>query len=407
MTSSIGLSAEGAKASLFDLVLYYQQPRITHYLKKLHNAFTASKAFKTPARSNKANLSENWLRELHSAKNRSWVDDNGNEFKIPVSSSTGVDAESETAMTGGSWENVNDEVGMIFDKVDKLCQLNLVDDAAARFTDPQASLLKELMTTTLSHWKSVRHRSAIKARLQNRFRDVNQGLKQQKAVITALKFLCRVYLSVVTFIDAAEKTSMFRSIECVSLKVPPLQSRHDPSRETPMEVLKSLGIEVTGDGWAHYLQQRTTKAKFDRLRKQKRHMHAELQIVYNNDAYYTPRDEASYVHPYIGCSKRCCLLCYCFILAHGGFKLRGTHETIMQRWELPTTFPSADSHAKFQSTTEHLLRIIIAILQKLFQESYPLTPRELLAQSSAALSTAHTVSDQEFGQMQNSKLNMR
>ncbi|KAF1948947.1 hypothetical protein CC80DRAFT_485288 [Byssothecium circinans] len=405
--SKRGPAAEEAKASLFTLVLYYQQPRITYYLKKLQNAFTDSKVSKTPPHSNKANLSENWLRELDSIKYHSWVDDNGNKFKIPVGSSTRVDAESETAMTGGSWENINDEVGDIFDKVEKLSQFNLVDDAAAPFTDSQASLLKELMTITLSHWKSVRHRSAIKAKLQNRFRDAKQGHKRQKVVITALKFLCRVYLSVVTFIDAAEKTSMFQSIECVPIQVPPQQSQRDPSRETPMEVLKSLRIEVTGNGWADHLQQQRTKVDFYRFREQKRHMHAELQLLYNYDAFYSPRDEGSYVHPYIGCSKRCCLLCYCFILAHGGFKLRGTHETIMGKWELPTIFPSAESRAEFQSASEHLFRIIIAILQNLFRKSFPPTSLELLAQSSAALSTARTVSDQELGQMEKSELNLR
>jgi hypothetical protein len=393
---------------LFALVLHYQQPRIKHYLKKLQKAFTISRDSEHPAHSNRAKLSADSLRELPTVKNLSWIDDKGNDFKIPASSSTTkVNAESETAMTGGSWEIIHAEVSVMFDKVNELCQLNQIGDAAVRFTDSQASLLKELMSTALTVWKSVRHRSAIKTRLQTHFRNVKQGLKRQNTVITALKFLSRVYLSVVTFIDAAEKTPMFRSIECVPIKVPPQQFYYDPSPGTPMEVLKRLRIRVTGDGWVRYLQQRTTKVNFLRLRKQKPHMHCELQILHEYDAFYRSRDDASYVHPYIGCSKRCCLLCYCFILAHGEFKVRGTHETVTHRWQLPTIFPSADAQAKFRTATEHLYRTVVGILQSLFQKCYPLIPLELLAQSSAALSTARTVSDQESGQMENSPLNIR
>lgn len=283
----------------------------------------------------------------------------------------------------------------------------MVNDAAAQFTDSQESLLKELMAATLGLWKSVRHQSAIKTRLRNQFQNARQWLKRQNAVITALKFLSRVYLGVVTFIEAAEKMSMFQSIECVPVTVPPVQSEHGPSPETPLEAIEGLGIRVTGDGWIDYLQRQATKGNFHRLREQKRHMHAELQVLYNHDVFYTPTNGVFYVHPYIGCSKRCCLLCYCFILAHGGFKLRGTHETIMHRWELPTVSSAADSYAKFRSAIEHLFHIVIAILRNLLQKSYPPTHIELLAQSSAALSTAQTVLDQELSQMEKPQLNIR
>src|SRR5579871_2368268 len=210
MTLSLGPAAEEAKASLFTLVLNYQRPRINHYLKILQNAFAVDKGPKLSPHFNQAMLSETWLRKLHSARSRMWVDDNGNEFKIPINSLTGADAESAAAMTGDSLRNINDEVGTIFDKINKLCHLNVANDAAAQFTDSQESLLKELMATTLDIWKGVRHQSAIKTRLRNQFQNAQHGLKRQNAVITALKFLCRVYLCVVTFIDAAEKMSMFQ-----------------------------------------------------------------------------------------------------------------------------------------------------------------------------------------------------
>ncbi|KAI1635874.1 hypothetical protein F4809DRAFT_612245 [Biscogniauxia mediterranea] len=405
--STSGPAAEHAKASLFTLVLDYQQPRISYYLKKLQEAFEVEKEPKLPQHSSKATLSETSLRELRNVRRRTWVDDNGNVFEIPVNSSTGAVAESETVVSGDSLRNINEEVSAIFDKIDKLCKLNVANDAAAQFTDSQASLLKELMSATLGLWKSVRHQSAIKTRLRNRFRNVQQGLKRQKTVITSLMFLCRVYLGVVTFIDAAERMPMFQSIECVPVPVLPQQSHHDPSRKTPLEVVKSLGITVMGDGWVDYLQRQATKGYFHRLKKQKRHMHAEIQILYRHDAVYTPKNESFYVHRYIGCSKRCCLLCYLFILAHGGFKVRGTHETTTHRWELPAMFSTAGSNVKFRSATENMFHTIITILQNIFRKSYPLTRVELLAQSSAALSTAQTVLDSELDHMEKSQLDMR
>lgn len=108
MTLSLGPAAEEAKASLFSLLLDYQRPRIHHYLKKLQDAFAADKGPKLPPDSNQAKLSETSLQKLYSVRSCTWVDDNGNEFKIPINSSTGVNAESEAAVTGDSLRNIND-----------------------------------------------------------------------------------------------------------------------------------------------------------------------------------------------------------------------------------------------------------------------------------------------------------
>jgi hypothetical protein len=131
MTLSLGPAAEEAKASLFALVLGYQVPRINHYLKRLYDTFAADKGPKLPPHLNQAKLSETWLQKLHSVRSRTWVDDNGNEFKIPILSSTEVDTESEATIISDSLRNINDEVGAIFDKIDRLCHLNVANDAAA------------------------------------------------------------------------------------------------------------------------------------------------------------------------------------------------------------------------------------------------------------------------------------
>jgi OTT_1508-like deaminase len=392
---------------MFVLVLDYQRPRIIHYLKMLQDAFAADKGPKRPLHHKEVMLSETWLQKRPRAGVRTWVDDHGNEFKIPIRSSAEVGVESEAAVTNDSFKDINDEVGTIFGYIHVLGGSGIATRANTRFTDSDQSLLKKLMAATFDLWKSVRHQSAIKARLRSQLGASPEGLKRQKAVIKALKFLCRIYLSAVTFIDAAENIPVFRSVEWVAVKVPPLQSQRSSPRDTPMEMIKSLGLGVVGDGWVHHLQRQASKDNFQQLRKQKRFMHAECQVLYHHDAFYTPMSEAFYVHPYIGCSRLCCLFCYCFILVHGGFKIRGTHETVMHRWTLPADFPTTDSHAKFRSTSQHLFNILATILRDSFEKSYPLTHIELLAQSSAALSTAQTVLDREMGQMEKSHANIR
>jgi hypothetical protein len=181
-------------------------------------------------------------------------------------------------MTGNTLKNLTEEIGAIFDKIDILCRESLINQGA-QFTDLQMASLKEVMADVLGFWKSVRHQSAIKSRLRERFQNVRQGGKQQKKVITALQFLCRVYLGVVTFIKAAENMSVFQSIEWIPVRVPSEQSPQRLVQKTPMQVVDALGFRIAKDGWRNYLGQKASKLKFRKLRMQERFVHAELQIL--------------------------------------------------------------------------------------------------------------------------------
>ena len=95
------------------------------------------------------------------------------------------------------------------------------------------------------------------------------------------------------------------------------------------------GIEELED-WTSYLNQQSTRfARMVKERRRKHHFHAEIHVLLGRDVLLS-QDERKQTHPYIGCSRRCCWLCYAFVLLHGGFETRGTHGTIMHRWDILT-----------------------------------------------------------------------
>jgi hypothetical protein len=98
------------------------------------------------------------------------------------------------------------------------------------------------------------------------------------------------------------------------------QSR--PNTRNPVEIARSLELPLRGTGWINHLEKQTSKAAFTKLRGETCHVHAEIQmLLYQNSDAMSPDEQgsASSVHPYIGCSKRCCLLCWLFIRIHGAF----------------------------------------------------------------------------------------
>jgi hypothetical protein len=136
---------------------------------------------------------------------------------------------------------------------------------------------------------------------------------------------------------------IFQVVECIPVPVPPRQSKRARikaarTQGTPVEISRSLELLLRGTGWIDFLEKPTTKVAFTKLRGETCHVHAEIQmLLYQNSGTMSPDEQGSAgsVHPYIGCSKHCCLLCWLFIRIHGAFHVRGTHETVVQRWEIP------------------------------------------------------------------------
>ncbi|KAK5214941.1 hypothetical protein LTR96_011628 [Exophiala xenobiotica] len=394
-----GAASEENETNMFNLVFRHQRPRIMRYLELLKLAFQAKKSTAYHRSKESALLVESQLESQPFLKTRSWIDDNGFEFTIPTNLLAQDDDVSETIATGESLENADIGVSDLFEKVHKLC--------AEKSQRSQEILLKQVMRNTFDLWKGWRTRSAIKAYLHRYF---GESRKQKKEAEKVLLFLCKIYYGAHIFIEAAEKLPAFKYIQCVPIQYQASGPNKDTSsgQTTLLEVANSLGVTVQQPSWIGYLKREGTR--FKTLLEEKRrkpHVHAEIQVLHHHDVL-SSSDERRHTHPYVGCSRRCCLLCYFFILAYGGFGVRGTHQTIMHRWEIPENNVVSKAHAitTFRSATERLLDAVKSILRELFKMAFPISQSELLAQSSDALSSARTILEKESAQLEKSHLEL-
>jgi hypothetical protein len=392
---------------MLDIILKYQFPRITYYLNKLRKALRLEAPTTCATKDKRPRLSDEWLQRLPVLHTRGWIDDNENEFQFSAASLDEAENISRAALSAQSLEIINNEVNNIFKLVDQVSSLDENEDDHL-----SQAILKQLLPSLFSVWRSIRFQALINARLHARFQDLQNSAKRHKEALTALKFLCRVYYSVDVFIQAAQSMPIFRSVECIPIPLQqaiPTKTKSNPVRvqATPLEIAKSLGLYVRGVGWLHQLENKATKNSFRKLRGEKCHVHAEIQLLSHQTQFVKSRHEGGYVHPYIGCSKLCCLLCWLLLRVHGAYHVRGTHETIMHRWEIPAVLLTEAHTAEYKPILQNFLGFIKKLLQNLLDQPFPLRHPGLLAQSSAALSTTETLLDREKTQMEKSQLNMR
>lgn len=155
----------------------------------------------------------------------------------------------------------------------------------------------------------------------------------------------------------------------------------------PTEVLESLGHSCLNQNWRDFCQIPAKVAEFIGLSRLRRTVHAEVQLIlYTEDLMHAHENFSGKVFPYIGCSKKCCFFCELFRIAHGTFQARGTHLTLFPLWALPRTLPlhSLQNLRQFSILLRNNLRGILDM-------PCPLPRRDLVQQSSAALSTAQAV----------------
>ncbi|KAI9781877.1 MAG: hypothetical protein M1839_005671 [Geoglossum umbratile] len=278
--SRAGTAIEEDNAYMFDLVLKYQQPRISYYIEKLRHAFRFEEPAKRLDLGKRPVLSDVWLQSLPNVRSRIWIDDSRNEFKFLARSSDEADNNSKVALSAQSLRNVENEVSTILSIIDKLSTLDI-----KMANDPrQGTLLKELLPSLFALWRSTRFQASMKANLHTQFQQSQHPQKRQSEVMAALKFLCRCYYTVVTFIQAANTMQIFQNVECIPVSVPPEPSRVARSKAaraegTPVEIAKSLGIPLRGTGWIGHLEKQTTEAAFKKLRGETCHVHAEIQML--------------------------------------------------------------------------------------------------------------------------------
>lgn len=328
-------------------------------------------------------------------KRRKWTDDRGLDYELPIKShgDLGEAEASEAARTGDSFASVEESVDKLFENIRALCR------ASERIEN---SPLKQVMRDTFYLWKGVRTRSAIRARLRHCFEDDTKGRKDgQKALLC----LCRIYHCVCTFVEAAEKLPLSDSFEVVPVPYQRLEASN-PGREStsPTLVAKRLGLTFHGNVWANYLARETSNfAKLVRKKRRMNCVHAEIRAIHYHTLHLSCHAGSS-THTYIGCSKLCCLLCYWFIRWHGQFTTRGSHETIFHLWDLPMREVGEDE--VFMKATARLLNTVLTVLRDLSRKPRPPTGRDLLAQSSAALSSAQIIVEKESAPLERPKREM-
>ena len=216
------------------MILKYQRPRITYYLNKLRKALRFEEPTTCTTQDKRPRLSDEWLQRLPVLHTRSWIDDNENEFQFSGASLDEAENISRAALSAQSLKNINDEVDSIFKLVDQVSSLDEnEDDHLSR------AILKQLLPSLFSVWRSPRYQASIKACLRARLQDSQNSEKRQHEAVTALKFLCRVYYSVDVFIQAAQSMPIFKSVECIPIPLQPairtkatLQPRSSTSNTT-------------------------------------------------------------------------------------------------------------------------------------------------------------------------------
>ena len=235
-------------------------------------------------------------------------------------------------------------------------------------------------------YRIVRHprqRPALKGLLRQSFHDDKALFKQ---AWVSLLYLTRIFFAAVTLVDFATKLTF----TCINFQQVPAVVAYKPqnsSDRSPSEVLRSLDQSFPTQNWADLFQIRKKVADFNKLSRTPRTVHAEVQLILFTELLMNAHENLTrIVFPYIGCSRKCCFFCELFRIGHGTFRARGTHLTLFPLWALPRTFPLHSLHVlrQFSILLRDNLRGILTM-------PYPPPRRDLLQQSSAALSTAQAV----------------
>jgi hypothetical protein len=294
----------------------------------------------------------------------------------------------------------DNDIRDIMKSIDKLRQADIAEDT-------RDHTLKKLIKDTFTNLKGIGTRSTIRAWLYRLF---GGETKEKKAAESALISLAKVYYSVSTFVRAPELLPIFKSVSCTPFQCEPAKTgscQNKAQENHPTNVCEALGIQVRSTGWSRMFDK--NGSKLNELLDEKRktcNFHAELQTLFYYDNILTP-EEQDRTHPYMGCSRRNCALCYLFLCSHGKFSSRGMHGSILHRWDIPeSTLANSTSCAGdrrlLQPVLERFMGILLFLLRQLLGSSYPVDPRDLRAQSSKALSSAQLLVEEQARAMESS-----
>jgi OTT_1508-like deaminase len=363
---------------MFNLVANHQWPRITTYLESLKQHFRPHTDSGSVTHMPEASLLAEQVSMIPSLQTQKWEDDHGFWFSIPlgplqtrrsVLSDELAGIKSNTNCTGETLCKIQESVSELFEDICRLCRPGTTPEH-------EASLLKKVMSDMFDLWREPRSRFMLKAALRK------QCIRQKGQ--DTLLFLARVCYAAYTFVEIAKVSRAFRSIEIVSVPHCGNQGRPRNQRrrkkehtvgdeyKTLQDVIKSLDLTFH-PGWRDDLVQNA--AGFTGLRRSKRKKefhHAETQLLAYFEYSMSP-DDQSQTRRYIGCSRRCCRLCHVLIRAHEHFDVRGTHETLLHRWNVPMSPSTGNGSSSMQLhlAMDRLLMELKVSLQTLFNDSPP------------------------------------
>ncbi|KAI0393944.1 hypothetical protein F5Y17DRAFT_430356 [Xylariaceae sp. FL0594] len=357
---------------VFTLISGHQQPRVSCYTAILREELGAEIEQTTTVPAPLQLTTEN-VRRCDEVGPSNWKDNNGLLFRFDHD-------------RGKERPESDEDIVCLSDRNDEnipvhgICQ-QIISELSSFLAERSRDCLKALLEKIHRIILSPRHRPVLKSLLRRTVR--GDGRSFDKAW-DALLYLTRIFDAAVVLLDFAKSSGAMqvrlRPISAAAFKPfnPPTNSI-----KGAIESLKSIGYTSVTPPWQNFFRSRTET--FTRQQQQAKTVHGEVQaILHFEELQHTGSTKGTIqVFPYIGCSKKCCFFCEIFREVHGVFEARGTHHTLFPRWTLPITVPP-QSLEVLRRFSDFLKRF----LSRLLSLPHPPRQKELLRQSSAALSTA-------------------
>ncbi|KAM6508172.1 hypothetical protein FALCPG4_018059 [Fusarium falciforme] len=306
-----------------------------------------------------------------------WVDDHGLQYCFRHDDSPVTKANSAMASSRSDASNITTQIDQVF------CLAQQLSDRTPSSETRWLNDMECLMRNTLNLWRTNHGQVVLSSRIRHLFKTHRT---QGKVFHDSILFLTRIFYSVEVFLEAARKVKGSHSISYIAV---PYHDQPEGDRlehaDTVLKILARLRFPVQ-------LISRRMLTRIERnlptLREQNRrarHIHAELQALYHLDILFSDENGTYTVHPYVGCSRRCCFLCNAFITSvYPNMRVRGGHNAVMHRWEPQRYFPTAAQRDKFELGVQSILQTLKAILQKAFSAAW-FQQEQPLAQSSHGL----------------------
>jgi hypothetical protein len=139
--------------------------------------------------------------------------------------------------------------------------------------------------------------------------------KKLRRVVEELAFIRRPMQGAEAFVHVAQQCSGFRNIKIILLdSLPPRKVRQWHLSEEEFPATTRL------------------EPKFGNFISKLKHVHAEMMLM----AYLSSRIPRTDIFPYLGISKKTCLLCGHMLRKMGQFETRGNHGKCYSQWTLPS-----------------------------------------------------------------------